>query len=85
MESLQKLKDKARNIEPIIRIGKNGLSEGQINEIKKLIKKRKLIKVKMLDSFMEGKDRAEVAQEMAQKSETTLIQLIGNIVVLYQE
>jgi RNA-binding protein len=85
MESHQKLKDKARSIEPIIRIGKNGLSEGQINEIKKLIKKRKLIKVKMLDSFMEGKDRAEVAQEMAQKSETTLIQLIGNIVVLYQE
>ena len=85
MESHQKLKDKARNIEPIIRIGKNGLSDGQINEIKKLIMKRKLIKVKMLNNSLEGKDRIEVAREMAQKSETTLIQLIGNIVVLYKE
>jgi len=85
MESLQKLKDKARSIEPIIRIGKNGLSEGQINEIKKLITKRKLIKVKMLNNSLEGKDRIEIAREMAQKSETTLIQLIGNIVVLYKE
>lgn len=83
MESLQKLKDKARSIEPIIRIGKNGLSDGQINEIKKLIQKRKLIKIKMLSAFMEGKDRIEVANELAQKTETVMIQAIGNVIVLY--
>ena len=85
MESLQKLKDKARSIEPVIRIGKNGLNKGAVNEINKLIRKRKLIKVKMLGACIEGKNKKELAKEIALKTESKLIQQIGNVVVLYKE
>lgn len=85
MQSLQKLKDKARAIEPLVRIGKNGLNEGAVTEINKLIKKRKLIKVKILNAAIEGKDKKEMAKETALRTNSKLIQQIGNIVVLYKE
>lgn len=85
METLKKLKDKARHIEPVVRIGKNGLNEGTLKEINRLIRKRKLIKVKMLGASLEGKDRKEMAKEIAAKADAKLIQQMGGVVVLYKK
>ncbi len=85
MESLQKLKDKARSIEPLVRIGKNGLSDATVVEINKLIKKRKLVKVKILNAALDRNDKKEMAKQIALKTDSKLIQHIGNVVVLYKE
>ena len=37
----KKLKEKAKTLEPVIRIGKNGLTESTIKEIKKQLNKKK--------------------------------------------
>lgn len=78
------LKDKARSLPVTCWIGKNGITDAAINEIKKIIKKRKLVKVRLLKNFAEGKDEKAVAKEVAQKSGTELIQSIGSVVVLYK-
>lgn len=76
---------KAQLLEPALRIGKSGLTENVIEEIKLQLKKRKLIKVKLLKSFISSKDRKKIAGEIAQRTDSKLVQQIGFVVVLYKE
>lgn len=78
------LKEKAKILEPAIRIGKMGITENQIIAIKKLLKKRNLVKIKFLKSFINDKDKKKMALELAEKTESVLIDTVGHVVVLYQ-
>jgi len=80
----KKLKEKAKTLEPVIRIGKNGLTESTIKEIKKQLNKKKLIKVKLLRAFISDKNKKEVAKEIAEKTSSQLIYMVGFVVVLYK-
>ena len=55
----KQLIERSKAIEPTIRIGKSGITESQIEEIKKQLKKRKLIKIKFLRSFIESNDKKQ--------------------------
>ena len=77
------LRDRARNLEPVLRIGKNGLTQGTIDEIVKQLKDKRLIKIKMLRAFFEGKDRRLLAKEMAEKTGAVLVQQVGFVAVLW--
>ena len=79
------ISEKAKLLEPILRIGKSGLTQGVIDEIKIQLKKNKLIKIKLLKSFLEGKDKKELAKEIAQKTDSELINQVGFVVVLYKK
>ena len=50
--------------------------------IKKALEKRKLIKVKMLKSFIKDKNRKEIAGMIADKTNSRVIQQVGFVVVL---
>jgi len=76
---------KAKLLEPVLRVGKSGLTENVIEEIKLQLKKRKLIKVKLLKSFIASKDRKKIAGEIAQRTDSKIVQQIGFVVVLYKE
>ncbi len=82
MESIKELKQKAMALEPIVRIGKSGLSETVINEIRKQVEQKKLVKVKMLRSFVGTADKKEMARQMAEKTGSILVHNVGFIVVL---
>ena len=61
------LKSKAKLLQPVLRIGKYGLTENVINEIKKLLKKKKLIKIKILTNCpIENKN--ELINEVIEKT-----------------
>ena len=79
------MKSDARLLMPIVRIGKNGLTPGVIEEIKVHLKKRKLIKVRALRSALMDKERGYIkalASEMAEKTGSDVIQVIGFNIVL---
>ncbi|MBU4283613.1 MAG: YhbY family RNA-binding protein [Nanoarchaeota archaeon] len=80
-----KLKEKAKTLEPVIRIGKNGLTESTIKEIKKQLNKKKLIKVKLLRAFINNRNKREAAKEIAQKTNSQLIDLVGFVIVLWKD
>ena len=84
MDLLKKLKDNARQLEPTLRIGKNGLTEGQIQELKKQLLARKLVKIKFLQSFLQEKDRKEAAIEIADKTGAKIIDLTGFVLSIYK-
>jgi len=79
-----KLIEDAKRLEPIMRIGKSGITDHIIEDLKIHLKKRKLIKVKFLKSGIEGKDRKKLAEELASKTDSTVIQQVGFVVVLHK-
>jgi len=66
----------------IVRIGKAGITDTIIAEIKKQIRKRKVLKVKFLPAHAAGKDKKAFAKELAEKTGTQLASQIGFVAVL---
>ncbi|MBW2972732.1 YhbY family RNA-binding protein [Candidatus Woesearchaeota archaeon] len=81
---VKELRSKARLMEPTARIGKSGLTDAAVLQVKKLVDKRKLVKVKFLRSFVESNDRKKAAQELAEKTGSVLVDQVGFVAVLYK-
>ena len=84
-KSYEQLKDISKNLEPILRIGKNGINENVISEINGHLERRRLIKIKLLPAFLDSNDRRIIALKLATKTNSKLVQQIGGIVVLYKK
>lgn len=80
----RRLKEKAKHLDITVRIGKSGISDAQIEEMKKQLRKRKLIKVKMLNSFTSSEDfdKKEAIEEILTKTGAELIEKVGFVMVL---
>lgn len=81
---IMELRKLAQSLDPILQIGKGGLSEGAVSEVKRQLKDAKLIKVKLLKSAREQEDRKDLAAELAEKAGAFLVEVRGNTVVLYR-
>ncbi len=69
---------------PSVRIGKNGLHEGLIDEIKRKLKEEKVIKVRVLRSYLSstGRDTRSIAEEVAKLVDADLVTVRGHVFVL---
>lgn len=83
-ERLYQLKSEAHQINPILNIGKNGVTDALIEELNKQIKANRLVKVRVLKSAEEEKDVKAIADEIAEATRSTLIEVRGRTVVLYR-
>ena len=83
-EKLYQLKSDASKLNPILNIGKNGVTDTLIEGLNKQIKANRLVKVKVLKSAEEGKDLKTIADELAEATRSTLIDVRGRTVVLYR-
>jgi len=79
---IKQLRQQAKNLDPVIRIGKNGLNENVFAEIDKLLKKRKLIKIKVLNNCPDEVE--EIIPKCISKTSSELILKIGNVFCLYR-
>jgi RNA-binding protein len=76
------LKAMAHEIDPVVQIGKYGVTPEVLANIDRALNDHKLIKVK----FIGFKDtRRELSSEIAGATGSTIIDLIGNIAILYRE
>ncbi|WP_321429327.1 YhbY family RNA-binding protein [uncultured Methanolobus sp.] len=83
-DKLYQLKNEATKIKPIINVGKNGITDSVVEEIKKQVKANRLVKIKMLRTSAEGEDIKTSAEKLAEATKTTLIDVRGSTVVLYR-
>jgi RNA-binding protein len=79
---LRKLKALAQHLEPIVRVGKSGVSEAFLQSLDEALANHELVKVKFADFKEEKKTLAPL---IAQKSSSVLVTRLGNVVVLYRE
>ncbi|GED31310.1 ribosome assembly RNA-binding protein YhbY [Brevibacillus centrosporus] len=77
------LRAEAHHLTPIFQVGKGGVNENMITQIKEALEVRELIKIAILQN--NNDDKHEVAEDLAAGAGAELVQLIGHTVVLYKE
>lgn len=82
LTGLQVLKERSRTLEPVMRIGAKGLTQGAIEEIQRQLKRKKLIKIKLLKSFISDKDKNEIPVQIARAADAILVDRMGLVIVL---
>ena len=75
-----RLRSVAHSLKPAVLIGKNGLTDESIENIRKALDDHELIKVKF-NAFKEEKDA--LTKEILVKTGAELINQLGNTIVLY--
>ena len=83
-QNQRKLRSKAANIKPMVRIGKNGLNLDVFDEINRQLDKKELVKIKFTRSFTFKEDKKQVAEEIVAKTKSELIGFIGFNLILYK-
>lgn len=76
------LRSLAQNIDAIFQIGKNGINDNQIKQLIDALEARELIKITILDSTAD--DKQTIANELAEKTNSEVVQVIGKKITLYK-
>lgn len=77
------LRAQVHHEKPLIQVGKAGVNDNLISQLNDLLEKRELIKVTVLQNCLD--DKTFVAEQLVAKTDAHLVQIIGNIIVLYKE
>lgn len=78
-----KLRGIASQYETIFQVGKNGVGEELIKQLNEALAKRELIKIKVLETC--EYTAKEVSYEVAEKTLSDVVQVIGSKIVLYKQ
>ena len=70
-------------LEPVIQIGKEGLSENVVTSVNLLLEARELVKIRVLKNNDDGV--RETADELSSKLGADIVQVIGNNFILYKK
>jgi RNA-binding protein len=81
-EKLKKLRSQGTITKPAIIMGKNGLTEQMITNIKNELKKSTIVKIKILPTFVENKDKKKIVDDIVERTNSKLVQSIGFTVVV---
>jgi len=76
------LRGLANTIEPIFQIGKSGLSGNLIKQLDDALEARELIKITVLNTAPD--DVKSLGNDIANNTNSTLVQTIGNKITLYR-
>lgn len=77
------LKKKAHAIKPLAQLGKDGISEAFLTQLKKDLELHELVKVNVLDNS--SCSAKEAANEVCKKIGAEYVQAIGNKFTIYKE
>lgn len=78
------LRAKANSLEPIIQIGKEGISDNLITQIDDTLDTRELIKIRVHLETAPNTPKV-LAQELGETLNADVIQVIGGVIVLYRK
>ncbi len=77
------LRKKAHDLDALVRIGKDGVSENLIQSILDAIESRELIKVKILQNCEE--EKLDIMEQLSQCKEFEVVGIIGRTIILFKE
>lgn len=77
-----KLKGLANALDPVFQVGKGGIGDAMIKQINECLHVRELIKINVLENS--SAEAKEVSLELAEKTQSEVVQVIGSKVVLYK-
>ena len=77
------LKSLAMKTEPILQLGKGGVTPENTASVEEALAARELIKISILQNCME--DPRQMAETLAERTHSQVVQVIGRKIVLYRE
>ena len=81
-KSIRHLRALAHNINPVVQIGKEGVTQGVLTAVDRALTDHELIKVRVLqEAPLESRDAAEV---VSIRTTSTMVQVLGRTFVLYR-
>jgi RNA-binding protein len=80
-QEIRELKSRAQRLDAILKLGKAGLSDAFLKSLDQALTDHELVKVRLSDL---KEQRKEIAPQLAAKSGSHLITLLGHVVVLFR-
>ena len=77
------LRKKAHDLDALVRIGKDGVTDNLIQSILDAIESRELLKVKILQNCEE--EKMEIKEQLSQCKEFEVVGIIGRTIILFRE
>ena len=77
------LKGLAMNIDPVLQIGKSSLTPELTAAVQEALDARELIKINILQNCLD--DKMQLADMLAERTHSEVVQVIGKKIVLYKE
>lgn len=77
------LRSLGNELEPIIQVGKGGISDNLIQQVDDALGARELVKGRILKNAAE--DVRDAAEYLAEATDAEVVQVIGNIFLLYRQ
>ncbi len=82
---IQKKRAEAQAIEATLHVGKGGVTDATVQELRGQLKRRKLVKVRLLGAATEGgAGDAEVAERLAAETGSLLVERRGHTAVFWK-
>ena len=78
---IRKFKAAAQHLEPMLKVGKAGLSDGFVRSVDAALAQHELVKIKFVEFKAEKK---ELAPQLAEKTSSHTIMRVGNVLVLHR-
>ena len=76
------LRSQAHHLEPVVLIGKNGINDGTIESIDRVLEARELIKIK----FREFKDeKLSLSEKITELTNSQIVGVIGHTVIIFRQ
>lgn len=76
------LRSLGHHLKPVVQVGKDGLTEGVTSALDQALNDHELVKVKLLESALMGRDEATVAVEECCSGQ--VVQTIGRTYLVYR-
>ena len=77
------LRSEAHHLKAIFQVGKDGVTENMLDQLNAVLEKRELIKVRVLQNCLD--DKHDVAEQLADGTDASIVQIIGKQIVLFKE
>ena len=76
------LRSQAHHLEPVVLIGKNGITDGTIESIDRVLEAQELIKIK----FREFKDeKLSISEKITELTNAHIVGVIGHTVIIFRQ
>ena len=76
------LRSQAHHLEPVVLIGKHGITDGTIKSIDRVLESRELIKIK----FREFKDeKLSLSEKITELTNSQIVGVIGHTVIIFRQ
>lgn len=78
------LRSLAHHLEPVIHIGKNGVNASLVQQTNEYLKVHELAKCTVQKNLNQQTDVKSIAEELAKRTESEIVQIIGRKFVLFK-